>query len=159
MYRTLSFSSPGTSLAMSPSERSRTHISEQAISGYNSLGKPAGKNSWDKPGFFALVLSSLCLLAGCVAVSSLTDVPWRLGFKRQLQVVGILLSVMNQCLLVVTPKFFLIVEARFGKSVLQNYDMILRHSSFLAHTNVAWRVMLMVPWLPPIGLCLVYKEF
>ena len=88
-----------------------------------------------------------------------TPVPWRLGLKRQFQVVGLLLSIMNLCFQTVAPQFFVVVEARFGHSILQNYDAILRNSFTSKHTNLLWRTALLVTVALPIGLSVLYKEF
>lgn len=70
-----------------------------------------------------------------------------------------MLSIMNQCLRVVAPKAFLITEAKFGKSYLQNYDAILRNSVFLSHTGFVWRAILLALIALPTGLSVAYKEF
>ena len=88
-----------------------------------------------------------------------TPVPWGLGLKGQFQVVGLLLRVMNLCLQTVAPQFFVIVEARFDHSILQNYDAILRNSFSSKHMSVLWRITLLVTIALPIGLSVLYKEF
>lgn len=125
----------------------------------HALGKPETKPFIDTLGVLAVVFSLLSFLAACISVSSSTATPWRLGLKRQLQVVGLLLSVMNQALLLVMPKFFLIIEARYGKSRIQNFEAILRNSGFMSHTHLAWRATILSLIILPIGLSLAYKEF
>ena len=87
------------------------------------------------------------------------SVAWELGLKRQLQVVGFTLSMMDLCRRVVMPKVFLMTEAQFGKSHLQNYDAILRNSVVVSHMAFLWRVVLFSLIILPTGLSLAYKEF
>ena len=59
---------------------------------------------------------------------------------------------MNLCLSVIAPKVFLMFEARYGHSHIQNYDAILRSSSVLSHTGLLWRVVLLIMIALPNGL-------
>ena len=59
---------------------------------------------------------------------------------------------MNLCLNVVAPKVFLMSEARYGHSHIQNYDAILRSSIILSHTGLLWRVVLLIMIALPNGL-------
>ena len=65
---------------------------------------------------------------------------------------------MNRCFLVLAPKFFYIIEARWGKSTLQNYDAILRNSVRVSCSSHLWRVNLAVFLALPFALSLGYKE-
>ena len=134
---------------------------DSSLEAYNhtSIGKPQRKKIVDFIDCFAVLLSLLCLGVAIITVSPYTLVPFRLGLKRQLQIIGFLLSVMNQCSLIVTPKFFLTVEARFGRSTLQNYDAILRKAVFLSKTYFPWRLLLFAQIAFPIVLSFLYKEF
>ena len=123
------------------------------------LGKPRAKRHLDKSSILAVVGSLSCLAITCFTVLPHFSIPWKLGVTRQFQILGFLLSLMNQCFLTVASTFFLLVEARFGHSYLQNYDAILRNSFTLPSTNYAWRGTLMTVILMPISLGLVYKEF
>ena len=123
------------------------------------LGKPRAKTHLDKNSILALVCSLSCLAIACFTVLPHFSIPWKLGVTRQFQIIGFLLSLMNQCFLTVASKFFLLVEARFGHSYLQNYDAILRNSFTLPSTNYFWRGILVTIILMPITLGLVYKEF
>ena len=123
------------------------------------LGKPRVKRQLDISGILAVFGSMLCLALTYITVSPSSSIPWRLGVTRQFQIIGFLLSLMHQCFLTVAPRFFLLVEARFEPSYLQNYDAILRSSSTLPGTGFIWRGILMTVILLPIGLGLAYKEF
>ena len=123
------------------------------------LGKPRAKRHLDISSILAVLGSLLCLTFTCITVLPSSSIPWRLGVTRQFQIIGFFLSLMNQCFLTVAPKFFLLVEARFGPSYLQNYDAILRNSFVLPSTNHVWRGILVTLVLFPISLGLVYKEF
>ena len=59
---------------------------------------------------------------------------------------------MNLCLNVIAPKVFLMSEARYGHSHIQNYDAILRSSIVLSHTGLLWRVVLLIMIALPNGL-------
>ncbi|CAD6594074.1 MAG: hypothetical protein ASARMPREDX12_008555 [Alectoria sarmentosa] len=132
---------------------------ESLLKDLPDLGKPRAKRQLDISDILAVFGSILCLALTYVTVSPSSSIPWRLGVTRQFQIVGFLLSLMNQCFLTIAPKFFLLVEARFGHSYLQNYDAILRSSSTLPSTGFIWRGILMTVVLLPIGLGLAYKEF
>ena len=124
-----------------------------------NLGKPRAKRHLDKYSILAVFGSLSCLGITCFTVLPHFSIPWKLGVTRQFQIIGFLLSLMNQCFLTVASKFFLLVEARFGHSYLQNYDAILRNSFTLPSTNYFWRGILVTVILMPISLGLVYKEF
>ena len=57
------------------------------------------------------------------------------------------------------PKVHLMIEARYGKSNLQNYGAILRNTMFLSHTSYVWRTLLLAFIILPTGPSLAYKEF
>ncbi|MCJ1273887.1 hypothetical protein MMC21_001680 [Puttea exsequens] len=64
---------------------------------------------------------------------------------------------MNQCLRIVAPKFFLLIEARYGQSTLQNFDAIIRNTVLGSRTNPLWRLNLGIYIALPIVLSFVYK--
>ena len=66
---------------------------------------------------------------------------------------------MNLCLNVIAPKIFLMFEARFGHSYIQNYDAILRSSIVLSHTDLLWRAVLLTMIALPNGLRLGSIKF
>ncbi|KAG6358519.1 hypothetical protein INS49_014403 [Diaporthe citri] len=85
---------------------------------------------------------------------------WSLGVaNNQLIVIGFLLSIMNLCLGSVTSTFFLLIEARFGSSILQNYDGILRNKPTAPKLGLPWRVVLTLFLILPIAVSVAYKTF
>ena len=135
--------------------------------GHSSTAQPLGQ-ARRKKHLNWLDIASVAIAIICFVVSFITvspngplngSIPWRLGLKRQLQITGLMLSIMNQCLRVIAPKAFLLTEARFGKSYLQNYDAILRNSVFQSHTGLIWRAVLLALIALPTGLSVAYKEF
>lgn len=88
------------------------------------------------------------------------NMSWRLGGgNRQLIVVGLLLSIMNLCLGSLAPTLFLLLEAKFGPSTLQNYDGILRNQPLASELSLAWRMALGLMLALPLGLSAAYKNF
>jgi hypothetical protein len=87
-------------------------------------------------------------------------VSWRLGVaNNQLIAVGFLLSIMNLCLASVTSTFCLLIEARFGDSILQNYDGILRNKPLAPRLGLRWRLVLTFFLVVPIAVSVAYKTF
>lgn len=124
-----------------------------------SFGKPRRKKLVEIVDVLAVVAAVVCFSVSIITVSPTTSTPYRLGLKRQLQIIGLTLNGMNQCLKRIYPRLFLSLEARFGKSSLQNYDAILRSSILSSHTDYLWRAVLAALILMPTGLSVAYKEF
>ena len=124
-----------------------------------ALGIPRHKKRLETSEALLVLASLLCLVAAIVTVSPYSSIPWRLGLKRQFQIIGVLLNGMNQCFLTLAPKVFVLFEARYGPSCLQNYDAILRNSYSGAHTNIFWRGILITVVIIPVSLGIAYKEF
>lgn len=103
--------------------------------------------------------TSVVSLALAIAVVWVDPIAVYLGQKFQLVLLGLLLSFMSQCTQRFASLLFLLVEARFGPSSLQNYDAILRNSFMLPHTSFAWRAVLTVLMALPLGLSAAYKQF
>ena len=82
-----------------------------------------------------------------------------MGFKAQIITVGFLLSVMNICAETVIPTCFLALEARYGKSRLQNYNAILAKKFLSSHIDIPWRVTILFFLALPLGLSVGYKQF
>jgi len=78
----------------------------------HSIGKPKDKSFFNIKKSFAVLGSLICLFVAVVAVAPWTIIPRRLGYTVQVQVLGVLLSVINKCFLVVSPKFFFAMECR-----------------------------------------------
>lgn len=124
-----------------------------------SLGKPTAKNQFDRIDIVATFVSMLSLLAGLVVVAN-ERVSWQLGTSTyQLVIVGFLLSIMNICLTSISPSFFLVLEARFGSSTLQNYEGLLRNHMLKSQMSLVWRIVLGCMLLLPLGLSVAYKAF
>jgi hypothetical protein len=112
---------------------------------------------------FKAVLALLVSLV-CFAVAVLVIVPsfgfsWHLGFQFQLVVIGALIGVQNLCLQTVLPNSLVLLEARLGKSAIQNYDAILRNQVLGSHTDWAWRAGLFAFSILPIAMGIAYKQF
>ncbi len=123
------------------------------------LDKPSKKQRINTLEIVAAVLSLIYLILAVKSVAS-ESVSWRLGQgNNQLIVVGFLLSIMNLCLASVATKVFLILEAWFGSSKLQNYDGILRYHILASKLSITWRFILVIMLAPPIGLSVSYKRF
>jgi hypothetical protein len=73
--------------------------------------------------------------------------------------IGLLISVMNQCMNMRLLRTFLVVEARWGRSILQNYSAILSNDFRSPGATRIWRVLLLTMIILPIGLSFGYKQF
>lgn len=123
------------------------------------LGKPAMKKRFHIPHLVAATISLLCLALAITAVAD-ENVSWHLGRNnRQLIVLGFLLSIMNLNLSSVTPMLFLVLEARFGPSTIQNYNGILLNQLFSPRLSFFWRLVLGLATALPLGLSVAYKTF
>lgn len=72
---------------------------------------------------------------------------------------GFLLSIMELCRARVGPSFLLHLEARFGRSKLQNYDGILMGEIFKSKMDLLWRLVILFVIALPIALSVGYKQF
>ena len=123
------------------------------------LGEPAKKKLLHRMHAMTAALSIACFALAVASVANET-LPWRLGRRNyQLIVLGFLLSIMNLCLASVATPFFLLLEARFGPSTLQNYEGILRNKTFSSRLSFVWRFVLLVNLGLPLGLSIAYKTF
>lgn len=106
------------------------------------------------------IACSLTCLALAVATVSNESWSWRLGVKNyQLIVLGFVLGIMQLCLVSVAPPMFLLLEARFGPSTLQNYEGLLRNQVLSTGLSYVWRFILTVMVILPLGLSVAYKTF
>lgn len=126
---------------------------------FKIYGMRRQKKHLNRTDLLAVIVVLVCLGASVITISPRLMVAWSLGVKRQLQIIGLLISIMNLCLNVIAPKVFLMSEARYGQSHIQNYDAILRSSILLSHTGLLWRVVLLIMIVLPNGLSVAYKEF
>ena len=132
---------------------------ESSYEHQKSLGRPTAKKKLHIMQALSATLSFLCL---ALAIASVADkeISWRLGVENhQLIVLGSLLSIMNLCLNSVSPSLFILLEARFGSSTIQNYEGILRNRIFSSRLTLAWRLGLLLNLALPIALSIAYKTF
>ncbi|KAL8941150.1 MAG: hypothetical protein Q9216_002415 [Gyalolechia sp. 2 TL-2023] len=124
-----------------------------------ALGKPATKKRFHVPHLVAAAIAITCLVLAITAVAN-ESISWRLGRNNyQLIVLGFLLSIMNLSLSSVAPLLFLVLEARFGSSTLQNYSGILLNRIFSPRLSLVWRLVLGLVTALPLGLSVAYKTF
>ncbi|KXH44027.1 hypothetical protein CSIM01_12180 [Colletotrichum simmondsii] len=57
----------------------------------------------------------------------------------------------------VAPTLFVLLEARFGESTIQNYDGLLRNKPTASRLGMSWRVALTLMLALPIALSVAYK--
>ncbi|KAE9573260.1 hypothetical protein CGMCC3_g10545 [Colletotrichum fructicola] len=138
-------------------------VSETAIHRFSEdiplLGKPAAKKRIYYMDIATADVSLVCLFLSILVVAD-ENISWHLGVGNyQLIVIGFLLSIMSLCLSSVSPMLFVLLEARFGDSILQNYDAILRNKPLASKLGIVWRVVLILMLALPIGLSVAYKTF
>ncbi|KAM0802951.1 hypothetical protein BDR22DRAFT_74889 [Usnea florida] len=139
--------------------RSQERASSSTKRSPPSLGNPTRKKKVHILDILSTLLSLLCLVIAIVTVAN-ESISWRLGVgNRQLIVVGFLLSIMNLCLGSLAPTLFLLLEAKFGPSTIQNYDGILRNQPLTSKLSLAWRMVLGLMLALPLGLSAAYKNF
>ncbi|KAL9608324.1 MAG: hypothetical protein Q9167_006845 [Letrouitia subvulpina] len=124
-----------------------------------SFGKASLKPLVDKKDIFALLGSLACLILSIFTILPRFSIPWHLGLKNQIIIIGVVLSIQKFCLQRVMQSSFILLEARLGKSVLQNYDAILRNQFIGTHVHLAWRVGLCTLTLLPTVLSVAYKQY
>ena len=123
------------------------------------MGKPRAKSFIDRIDILAIAVSNASLVVSVYVILPDRHLSWRLGYEGQIIVIGFLLSVMTLCSRRIAPTFFILLEARWGNSRLQNYESLLRTSVTLPHTGIIWRTVLLVLLLLPLGLSAAYKKF
>ena len=125
------------------------------------LGKPSSRQWVDYKDVLAFVFSLVCLVIAVFVVVATPryKFPWQLGFKNQIVVIGVLLGFQNLCFKRVALNSFVLLEARYGKSVLQNYDGILRTDFLTGDLHLAWRAAIVVLTFLPMALGVAYKQF
>lgn len=110
--------------------------------GAPTLGKPTVKPRLEWTDAFT-VASSLAALVLAIVVVANHHVAWWLSYSAQIQVLGVLLSIMNLCLTTLASRIFLLLEVRFGRSSLSNFEGILRNQALLNRLDGVWRVAIM----------------
>ncbi|ORY61619.1 uncharacterized protein BCR38DRAFT_411478 [Pseudomassariella vexata] len=126
------------------------------------LGRPKAKKGIHTQDLWTAALSFTCLGLAILVVAD-DRIAWHLGQgdddNNQLIVVGFLLSIMNLCTESVAPTLFLLMEARFGPSTLQNYQGLLRNEIIAERLHFVWRVVLCAMVALPLGVSAAYKGF
>ena len=124
-----------------------------------SLGKPSEKKYFKILDLLIVLVSWACFAIAVIFVTPRLHLAWQVQQTRQLQIIGLMISTMSQCVQVLAPRLWIMVEACFKKPRLQNFDAILRNSVMVSQTHPLWRVLLLVFILLPIGLGAAYKQF
>jgi hypothetical protein len=122
------------------------------------IGIPASKPRFRILDITVLLVSFVCCATALLAVLS-DHLSWYLGLQYQFVIIGLMMSIMNICLAYSLPFAFLLVEARYGHSTLQNYQAILQNSFFGSHISLVWRLALSFFTIVPLGLSIAYKLF
>lgn len=123
------------------------------------LGKPQHKPFLSKVDLLAVLTSLICFVFSFLVITPKLSWAWRLGLQHQLVLISFFLSVMSQNMKRIMPKILLMLEARWGRSILQNYQAILMNGSLGSHVDNIWRLVLNLLILLPIGLGVAYKQF
>lgn len=131
-------------------------VSPPAIPRY---GKPMRKPLIQILDLVAVVLSMITLVLGILTVSTSFPFAAKLQYTNQITIVGFLLGIMSHCSQRVFLYLFVLLEARFGSSSLQNYDGILKWAPWTSQLSFLWRFCIMVLLLLPLGLSVLYKRF
>lgn len=125
----------------------------------SGLGRPARKPIVNWVDAAATLLSVLCLIASVVVISPSFAYAAELAYTRQIIAVGFLLGVMSQCMLRTVPFAFLLIEAQYGRSTLQNLDGLLRWTPLANNLGAIWRTCIVILLLLPLGLSVGYKRY
>lgn len=125
----------------------------------HGLGELQAKKVVSLRNLSAVFISLLCLVFGILTITPHLSIAWHLGFSGQIVVVGFLLGIMNLCTLTILPYAFLLIEARFGPSRLQNFEAILAGSVVTGHASPHWRMAAIFLIGLPLGLSVAYKRF
>ncbi|KAI0125822.1 hypothetical protein BJ170DRAFT_695812 [Xylariales sp. AK1849] len=124
-----------------------------------SLGKPTRGQYIDFLDVAAVLLSTACLMASVMIISPSFNYAGDLGVNKQITALGVLMGIMNQCLQRILPYLFILIEARYGNSTLQNYEGLFRSSPFTSRLDMIWRILLIMLRILPIALSVCYKQF
>ena len=143
------------------SPRSTQHIRPEVTEDPDipALGRPRKKSLFDTLDMFAVTLSVAILAVSICVVTPHLSLSWTLGFKKQLVVIGFMISIMNLCLKRIVPHALLLVEARWGLSSLPVYEAIIRGSVTISQTHNLWRAMMFFLTALPLALSVAYKQF
>lgn len=124
-----------------------------------TLGAPAKKRRFELVHVLATVISWLCLVVAYITITNHLRLAWLLRFEGQIVLIGLLLGIMNLCTSCVVPYAFLLLEARFGRSSLQNFDALLTSAILSPGVSIVWRLALGFFIVLPLALSIAYKRF
>ena len=124
-----------------------------------SIAKKTTKQYFKLLEFLAVMIIWFCFTIAVMAISPRFAFAWKLGYKRQLQVLGVMLSIMGLCFKNLYPKLLIVAESRSSASTLQNCIALWQQSSLVAHTDVLVRTLITMFTILPIVLGLAYKEY
>ena len=132
-YAQLKHFSNSTTTSSTPFEQysSYEHDGYEATSRQAAYGRARSKPLCDWIDSLSLSCSFACLIVCIIVVTPSLPYAWRLGYNNQLIVLGFMLAIMNLCNRRIATRLFVIIEARWGDSTLQNFDAILRQSVFV----------------------------
>lgn len=131
----------------------------QASDVFSHSGKSAQRKRFEPAPTLATITSLVCLGLGICVITSRLRIAWTFGFNGQIIAVGFLLGIMNLCMGMVLPHALLLLEARFGSSILQNYELLLTGRVFTHKATLIWRIVLAILIALPLGLSVAYKRF
>ena len=77
----------------------------------SSLGKPSEKKRLKILDILVVLVSWICLTVAIITITPRLDVAWTLRSQHQLQIIGLMLSIMSQCTQILAPKLWIIMEA------------------------------------------------
>lgn len=124
--------------------------------------RKSGKPSKSILNFFdvaAVIVSTTAAGLALATISPHLRYAAQLQYTGQITIVGFLLSLMNYCLQKVASFLFILIEARFCFSRLQNYDGLMRWSLWADRLHLTWRASIVFLFTLPLILSAVYKQF
>ena len=123
-----------------------------------SIGEPAYRKPVNFNDVFILTTLMLCSAAALITVR-VTAVAIYLGQTYQLVLLGFLLGIMALCSQRQCLRFFLVIQARYGDSTLQNFEAILRFDAFSTDITRPVKFALLSLFALPLGISAAYKLF
>ncbi|KAJ8067907.1 hypothetical protein OCU04_003492 [Sclerotinia nivalis] len=127
---------------------------------YRELGEPEGP-SWEVWREGRVLVVSLVFCGAAVIAVSLPRAAFWLGSRGNLQliIVGLAISLINYCFEIEARALILVVEARFGRSTLQNFESVLYNSLFIKHAHKYMQLVMLLLSAFPLILSVAYKAF
>ncbi|EXF73572.1 hypothetical protein CFIO01_02864 [Colletotrichum fioriniae PJ7] len=101
---------------------------------------------------------------GCLTITPQThfNFPWRLGFEKQLIIIGLLLSLMKTCLNEIVGLTLMSLQARYANRLQQpslaNRDAVLSRTPLRPKDSGWFYIPLLFLWSLPIGIGVAYKS-